>query len=45
MCLILFAWNAHPTQRLIVAANRDEQHRRRTFALSHWDDLPILGGS
>lgn len=44
MCLILFAWNAHPTQRLIVAANRDEQHRRRTFALSHWDDLPILGG-
>ncbi|EON33668.1 hypothetical protein GTC6_04857 [Gordonia terrae C-6] len=43
MCLILFAWNTHPTQRLIVAANRDEQHRRRTFALSHWDDLPIGG--
>ena len=21
-----------------------ESHRRRTFALSHWDDLPILGG-
>lgn len=44
MCLILFAWNAHPSQHLIVAANRDEQHRRRTFALSHWDDLPIIGG-
>ncbi|WP_238419146.1 NRDE family protein [Gordonia sp. 'Campus'] len=44
MCLIFFAWNTHPTERLIVAANRDEQHRRRTFALARWDDLPIIGG-
>ncbi|MCR5976223.1 hypothetical protein GDN83_00340 [Gordonia jinghuaiqii] len=44
MCLILFAWNAHPDHRLLVAANRDEQHRRRTFALSRWDDLPIIAG-
>lgn len=44
MCLILFAWNAHPDYRLIVAANRDEQHRRRTYALSRWDDLPIIAG-
>ncbi|MCZ0913467.1 NRDE family protein [Gordonia amicalis] len=44
MCLILFAWNAHPEHRLIVAANRDEYHRRRTYALSRWDDLPIMAG-
>ncbi len=44
MCLILFAWNAHPEHRLIVAANRDEYHRRRTYALSRWDDLPIIAG-
>ncbi|MEO9328715.1 NRDE family protein [Gordonia aurantiaca] len=44
MCLILFAWNAHPDHRLIVAANRDEYRRRRTYALSRWDDLPIIAG-
>ncbi|MDH3018731.1 NRDE family protein [Gordonia alkanivorans] len=44
MCLILFAWNAHPEHRLIVAANRDEYHRRRTYALSRWDELPIIAG-
>lgn len=44
MCLILFAWNAHPDHRLIVAANRDEYRRRRTYALSRWKDLPIIAG-
>lgn len=44
MCLILFTWNAHPRYRLVVAANRDEFHRRRTRALARWSDLPVIGG-
>ncbi|WAC55156.1 NRDE family protein [Gordonia sp. SL306] len=44
MCLILFAWNTDPDQRLVVAANRDEYHRRKTAPLSRWPDLPIIGG-
>ena len=44
MCLILFAWNAHPRYRLVVAANRDEFHRRRTRALSRWSDDPVIAG-
>lgn len=44
MCLILFGWNAVPGRRLVVAANRDEFHARRTRALSRWPDVPIIGG-
>ncbi|GAC70862.1 NRDE family protein [Gordonia soli] len=44
MCLILFAWNAHPDFRLVVAANRDEYRHRRSRALARWDDLPVIGG-
>lgn len=44
MCLILFAWNSHPRYRLVVAANRDEFHRRRTRALSRWSDDPVIAG-
>ncbi|AZG44104.1 NRDE family protein [Gordonia insulae] len=44
MCLIVVAWNAHPEYRLVVAANRDEFHRRKTRALSRWSDVPIVGG-
>ncbi|GAB91927.1 NRDE family protein [Gordonia rhizosphera] len=44
MCLILFAWDTHPELRVVVAANRDEFHRRRTLALSRWPDLPIIAG-
>ena len=45
MCLIAFAWNAHPDYRLVVAANRDEWHERPTAPAAWWDDLPqILGG-
>lgn len=44
MCLILFAWNAHPRHRLVVAANRDEYHRRATSPLGRWPDLPIVAG-
>ena len=35
MCLILFAWRAHPRYSLIVAANRDEFHDRPS-AVAHW---------
>lgn len=45
MCLILFAVNPHPELRLVVAANRDEQHGRATLRADFWQDAPqILGG-
>lgn len=45
MCLILFGWRAHPEYPLIVAANRDEFHRRPTDAARFWKDEPaILAG-
>src|SRR5690606_41994525 len=44
ICLIAFAWEAHPRWRLLLAGNRDEMHARPSAALSRWDDLPIIGG-
>jgi uncharacterized protein with NRDE domain len=44
MCLIAFAWEAHPRWRLLLAGNRDEMHARPSAALARWDDLPIIGG-
>jgi uncharacterized protein with NRDE domain len=44
MCLIAFAWNAHPRWRLVLAANRDEFHARPSAPLARWDDAPILAG-
>lgn len=45
MCLILFAWQAHPEYSLIVAANRDEYHGRPAEAAAFWSDKPaILAG-
>jgi uncharacterized protein with NRDE domain len=44
MCLIAFAWNAHPRWRLLLAGNRDEFHARPSAALARWDDAPIIGG-
>lgn len=40
MCLILFAINAHPRYRLIVAANRDEFYARPTTTAAFWTDAP-----
>jgi len=40
MCLLVLAWQLHPAQDLIVAANRDERHERPTAALDVWQDLP-----
>jgi len=45
MCLIAFAWNAHPEYRLVMVANRDEYHARPTAPLAPWVDAPtVLGG-
>lgn len=42
MCLIAFAWQAHPRYSLVLAGNRDEFHARPTAALSHWPEAPHL---
>lgn len=44
MCLIAFAWQAHPRWRLLHAANRDERHTRPSAPLACWGDLPLTGG-
>jgi uncharacterized protein with NRDE domain len=45
MCLIAFAWRAHPDYRLLLAANRDEFHARPAASLRWWEDRPsILAG-
>ncbi|HEY9130915.1 MAG TPA: NRDE family protein [Dyella sp.] len=44
MCLIAFAWQAHPRWRLLLAGNRDEFHVRPSAALARWDDPAIVGG-
>jgi uncharacterized protein with NRDE domain len=45
MCLVVFAWQAHPQYRLILAGNRDESHRRPTQDAHWWpDNDSILGG-
>jgi uncharacterized protein with NRDE domain len=45
MSLILVAYEAHPRYRLVVAANRDEFHRRDTALAAWWPDAPgILAG-
>lgn len=45
MCLITFAYKAHPKYKLILVANRDEFYARPT-AKAHWweDHQEILGG-
>jgi len=45
MCLIVFAWKAHPAYSLVLAANRDEFFDRPSTPLDYWDDMPgVLGG-
>jgi uncharacterized protein with NRDE domain len=45
MCLILFAWQAHPHYPLVLAGNRDEFYARPTAPADFWDDHPqILAG-
>jgi len=42
MCLILLAWQAHAEFPLVVAANRDEFHARRSAGADFWPDRPQL---
>lgn len=42
MCLILFAFNAHPRYKLILAANRDEFYARPTAPAAYWADAPDI---
>ncbi|MBS8262840.1 NRDE family protein [Mesobacillus boroniphilus] len=42
MCLILFAYKAHPKYKLIVAANRDEAYARETAPANFWEEAPEL---
>jgi uncharacterized protein with NRDE domain len=45
MCLIIFAYKAHPKYDLVLAANRDEYYSRPTLPLGFWKDMPdILAG-
>lgn len=45
MCLILFAWKAHPQYRLIMVANRDEFYHRPTAQAHFWEETPhVLAG-
>jgi uncharacterized protein with NRDE domain len=42
MCLILFALQAHPEFKLIVAANRDEYYQRPTAPADWWEEDSFL---
>lgn len=44
MCLLLFAYRQHPDYPLIVAANRDEFHRRPTAPADWWEGGRLLAG-
>lgn len=36
MCVLAFAWNAHPRWQLVLAGNRDELHERPAAPLARW---------
>ena len=42
MCLIAFAFDAHPDCALVLAANRDEFYDRSTAPAHFWDAVPGL---
>ena len=45
MCIILLAYESHPSHRLILAANRDEFYERPTARADFWPDAPqVLAG-
>src|ERR1700722_11553675 len=37
MCVLAFAWCAHPRWQLVMAGNRDELHARPAQPLARWD--------
>jgi len=45
MCLLVFAWHAHPDYPLILAGNRDEFYTRRTRPAAWWGQaVSLLAG-
>ncbi|MEQ8547811.1 MAG: NRDE family protein [Cyclobacteriaceae bacterium] len=44
MCLIVFAWKAHPDYPLILASNRDEFYNRPTLEAHRWPDHKTIYG-
>lgn len=45
MCVLAFAWRAHPRWRVILAGNRDELHARPAGALARWAERPgVIAG-
>ena len=45
VCLILFANEANPRYRLVLAANRDELYSRPTAPAAYWEEAPnVLAG-
>lgn len=46
MCVLAFAWQAHPRWQLVMAGNRDELHARPAAPLGPWDEEPgpIIAG-
>ena len=45
MCLLFFAYECHPSYRLILASNRDEFYHRPTEPAHFWDSHPsVLAG-
>jgi len=42
MCLIVFAYDAHPLYRLVLGANRDEFFERPTAPAGPWREAPAL---
>lgn len=45
MCVLAFAWRAHPRWSLVLAGNRDELHARPADPLARWPDADhVLAG-
>ena len=44
MCVVAFAWRAHPRWRLVLIGNRDEFHGRPSAAVAPWPGTAILAG-
>jgi uncharacterized protein with NRDE domain len=45
MCVLAFAWRAHPRWQWVLAGNRDELHARPASALHRWPEAPhVLAG-
>jgi len=44
MCVLAFAWHAHPRWPLVLAGNRDELHARPAAPLARWSPEDVIAG-